>query len=353
MLALFAGCQLLASPMLGRLSDSIGRRPVLLISVAACCTDYIVISFADDLAWLFIARAVSGVFSGVFAVSFAVAADISSKTKLAGAFGILGAAEGAGYLLGAAGGGFLTLAGDRAPFVAAASCLLVVFIYGLVLFKETRSKPKRLPRAFPLKRVCYATGKVGEIWPMGGLLLSIFLLLVSRQVMPSVWPYYTIAQLGWSPTMVGISIAIYGAIFTFSQLWIVGHLCKVFGELTTARIGLLIGAVASLGIAFAAGSDLIFVWLIFAAVSGIALPAIRSILSNRVPLYGQGQLQGLIGSIGGVSTLIGVPFLTSIFHLFSSGLLPYNFYGAPFLAAALILALSFLVLLCSQTGKRT
>lgn len=352
MLALFAGCQLLASPMLGRLSDSIGRRPVLLISVAACCTDYLVISFANNLAWLFVARAVSGVFSGVFAVSFAVAVDVRSKETLAGAFGILGAAEGAGYLLGAASGGFLTLAGDRAPFVAAAFCLLAVLIYGLVFFKETLSKPQRPPRAFPLKRMVRAIGKVSEIWPLAGLLLSMFLLLLSRQVMPSVWPYYTIAQFGWSPTMVGISIAIYGAIFTFSQLWIVVHLCKVCGEFTTARIGLLIAAVASLGIALAPVSELIFVWLILAALSGIALSAIRSILSNRVPLDGQGQLQGLIGSIGGLSTLIGVPFLTNIFHLFSSGYLSYTFYGAPFLAAALTLALSFLALLCSQTSKR-
>jgi MFS transporter, DHA1 family, tetracycline resistance protein len=277
MIAIFAACQLVASPLLGRWSDHWGRRPVLLISVGASCVDYLAMCFSPNLLWLFIGRAVAGLFCGIFAVSYAAAADVSKKQTLATTFGVLGAAEGVGYLAGPVIGGMLAGYGERIPFFAAAACLFLTLLYGLFYFRETLVSRQRFPRGFQLDalRAMFLTFTVHKSTML--VLSAIFLLLLSRQVMPSIWPYYAAIQLNWDPALIGMAVGLYAIVFTFAQIWLVRWLLEWRSEFGAANFGLLAAALAGFGIAFFPSPTLVFMWLVVAALSGVALPAIRAI----------------------------------------------------------------------------
>src|SRR5262245_23831359 len=136
--------QFVASPVLGALSDRFGRRPVLLLSTLGLGLDYILMAIAPNLAWLFIGRLLSGITSATFSAANAYIADVTPPDRRAGAFGLVGAAFGVGFVLGPAMGG---VAGDfdpRLPFWIAAALTLANFAYGLLVLPESLPAERRM-----------------------------------------------------------------------------------------------------------------------------------------------------------------------------------------------------------------
>ncbi|HAG33957.1 MAG TPA: tetracycline resistance MFS efflux pump, partial [Cryomorphaceae bacterium] len=146
----YAFFQFLFAPLVGALSDRYGRRPVLLFSLLGFGLDYLVLAFAPTLAWLFVARVVSGIFGASFTTGFAYIADVSPPEKRAQNFGLVGAAFGLGFIIGPVTGGLLGEIGPRVPFFVAAALTFLNMAYGYFVLPESLPADRR--RAFEWKR---------------------------------------------------------------------------------------------------------------------------------------------------------------------------------------------------------
>src|SRR5262245_29141340 len=129
--------QFVFSPLLGLLSDRFGRRPVILLSNLGLGLDYIVMALAPGIGWLLVGRVLSGITSASITTANAYISDVTPVEKRARGFGLLGAAFGAGFVLGPALGGLLGAKDPRLPFWIAAACSLLNFLYGLLVLPES------------------------------------------------------------------------------------------------------------------------------------------------------------------------------------------------------------------------
>ena len=146
----YAVMQLLFAPVLGNLSDKYGRRPVLLFSLFGFSMDYLFLSFAPTIFWLFVGRCISGITGASFTTAAAYIADISNQENRAKNFGMIGAAFGLGFIIGPVIGGVLGQWGARVPFYAAAGLCMLNWLYGYFILPESLDVQHR--RAFSWKR---------------------------------------------------------------------------------------------------------------------------------------------------------------------------------------------------------
>ncbi|KAK0341214.1 hypothetical protein LTR94_027328, partial [Friedmanniomyces endolithicus] len=148
--ALWAGMQFIASPIIGSLSDRFGRRPVILLSCAGLSIDYVLMALAPNLWWLALGRIIAGVTSSSFTTINAYMADITAPEQRARAYGLIGAAFSGGFVLGPVLGGVLGELGPRAPFWAAAALSGLAFVYGAFVLPESLAGDRRM--AFSWRR---------------------------------------------------------------------------------------------------------------------------------------------------------------------------------------------------------
>jgi DHA1 family tetracycline resistance protein-like MFS transporter len=337
---LFAAIQFFAAPILGNLGDRFGRRPVLLISLAALGIDYVVIALAPSLVWLFLGRAISAIASATFATANAYIADISIPAERAKHFGFLSAAWGFGFMLGPVIGGLLGEYGSRVPFWAAAFLAGANVLYGLLALPE--SLPKSLRRPFDLRRA-NPIGALLQIrrYPIVlGLLFVLVPYQIARDANPAVWGFYTMHKFGWSTSMVGASLFVVGATILFVNAALVGPVIEKLGEVKAVVIGFSAMAIGFLVFAFATESWMLFAGIFPFALIGLAQPAIRSMMANRVPSNAQGELQGATASLMSLTMIISPLIMTELFHQYSREGAVIDFPGAPFLAAALLALLA-------------
>jgi DHA1 family tetracycline resistance protein-like MFS transporter len=175
LMALYGAMQFLFSPLLGMLSDRFGRRPVLLLSLLFAGLDYVMMALAPHLIWLYIGRTLSGITGANFTVANAYIADVSPPEKRAANFGLIGAAFGAGFIIGPAAGGFLGQWGPRVPFWAAAGLCFANFMYGWLILPESL-RPENRRRfvwreANPLGAL-KVLGKYPVVWELTGSLTA-------------------------------------------------------------------------------------------------------------------------------------------------------------------------------------
>ena len=133
----WAGVQFFASPVLGSLSDRFGRRPIILLSNFGLGFDYVLMALAPSLGWLFVGRLLSGVTAASIPTAFAYIADVTTPENRAKSFGLIGAAFGAGFIIGPALGGMLATFGPRAPFWCAAAFSIANGLYGIFVLPES------------------------------------------------------------------------------------------------------------------------------------------------------------------------------------------------------------------------
>ncbi len=335
----FAAMQFLFAPVLGNLSDRFGRRPVILFALATLGVDYLIMALTPTIAWLFLGRAVAGIAGASFTPAYAYVADVTPAKQRARAFALLGAAFGAGFILGPAVGGLLGGLGPRAPFYAAALISLANLGYGWFVLPE--SLPPQSRRSFEWRRA----NPAGTLIRMRGhpevlaLLLAMFLWNVAGQVYPSTWAFYTMHKFGWSEAAVGASLAFAGVIVVLSQGGIARALFPRLGEARTAFVGILCGAAGFLGYAFASEGWMMYAWLLTWLLGGIVYPGMNALASHRIAADAQGELQGAIASSFGLASIVGPPLMTQLFGHFSTPGAPIDFPGAAFAcAAALALA---------------
>ena len=333
----FAALQFLAAPVLGNLSDRFGRRPVLIASLAAFGLDYLIMGFAPSLGWLFVGRAFAGVCGATFATAGAYAADISPAAGRARAFGMIGAAWGAGFTLGPAIGGILGDAGGaRLPFFVAAALALANSVYGLLFLPETLTAERRRPFALRRANPFGALRQMRRFPLVLGLMAALVLYQIAHDANPSTWTYFTMTKFHWSEAQVGFSMAFVGVVVVIAQAGFIGLVVGRLGERRTVFVGLALYTLGFLGFSFATRGWMLYLWIVPFCLGSIASPALKSIMSQIVPADSQGELQGALGSLQSL-TAVGSPIImTQLFGFFTSGAAPVYFPGASFFAAAVL-----------------
>jgi DHA1 family tetracycline resistance protein-like MFS transporter len=335
LLTAYAALQFLVAPVLGALSDRFGRRPVLLVSLAAYAVNYLIAGFATTLLWLFVGRIMTGLTGATHATANALIADVSPPEKRAQNFGLIGMAFGVGFIIGPALGGLLGEINLRLPFFAAAGLAAVNVVYGSLLLPETLPPSQR--RAFQWRRAnpFGAIARLASFPSLAALAVVMFIYNIGHHVYPSIWAFFTIERFAWSNYQVGLSLACVGIIMAVVQGGLIRLIIPRLGLARTALLGFVGSALAFAGHAFAYTVPMLGLWLIFSGFTGLIGPAVQGIMSNKVPQNEQGELQGVLASLSSVAAIIGPLTMTQLFARFTDDQGLY-FAGAPFVAASLL-----------------
>jgi MFS transporter, DHA1 family, tetracycline resistance protein len=341
----FSLAQFLFGPMMGNLSDAFGRRPLLLLAVFGLFIDYLIMSFAPDLFWLFVGRAFAGFCGASYVIANAYIADVTAPEDRGKAFGMIGAAFGLGFVVGPAIGGIIGEYGARLPFYVAAGVSLLNLIYGYFVLPETLTPENRRRfewiRANPL-----GTFKVFQSYHGVVPLCVVFAVyFFASSVYPAIWPFWSIAKFGWSELLIGLTLAAFGVVTAVFQGTLAGPAEKRFGTTNVVMIGMISAVIAAAGYGLAPGLIAVIALFVVHGPEGFVHPMMTALMSKAVPENAQGELQGGIASVMAVTMLLGTVFFAQVFSWFAK---PNPYVQSPDVAlyvAAAVLALALLLFL--------
>ena len=337
--------QFIFAPILGSLSDRYGRRPVLLFSLLGFGLDYIFLAFAPSIGWLFLGRMISGITGASITTASAYMADISNEKNRAQNFGMIGAAFGLGFIIGPMLGGLLGELGTRIPFLVAAGLALVNALYGYFVLPESLDMEHR--RAFDLKRA----NPIGSLKNLNkypavfGLIIALLFIYIAAHSVQSNWSFANINKFGWTPKMIGISLAVVGVLVSLVQGLLIRVVNPKLGNEKSVYIGIALYALGLTLFAFATQGWMMFLFLVPYCLGGISGPALQAIISLHVPKNEQGELQGSLTGLQSLTTIIGPPMMIGLTSYFSIKNDPNHIYfpGAAFLLGALFMLLSAII----------
>ncbi|RPF89783.1 MAG: MFS transporter [Rhodobacteraceae bacterium TMED160] len=343
--SIFAVMQFICGPILGSLSDTFGRRPVILVSLIFMAFDYIIMGLATSVWVLLFGRVLGGITASTHSTAAAYVADISSSEQKAARFGYIGAGFGIGFVLGPIIGGLLGEIGPRIPFFAAAivSALNAAACY---FFLPESLKNKNV-KQFLLRNINpFNTFKVITKFDSLKVFLLVFLLYsISTAVYAAIWPYFTAERFSWSPGMIGLSLTVYGLCFAFIQGVLVQPTINLIGRYNTVLLGFGTEIVAMVLIAIITNGWFLIALTPLASLGVIGQPALTALMSDQVDERNQGSLQGVISSLTALSMIITPLSMTWILAQFSNQSSEIYFPGAPFIASAILLTICVSVFL--------
>jgi DHA1 family tetracycline resistance protein-like MFS transporter len=333
--------QFVFSPVQGALSDRFGRRPVILLSNLGLGLDFVLMSLVNTLPLLFVGRIISGITAASFSTANAYIADVTPPAKRAGAFGLMGAAFGIGFVLGPALGSLLSVVNPRAPFAAAALLSLLNFCYGFFVL------PESLP---PEKRSAFDWGHASPIGPLlllsrypqvFGLAAVVLLFSLAQYVYNSVFVLYVDYRYGWGQQSVGYILACVGVLSAFVQAWLAKRAVHKLGERRTLLLGTACGVFAFGLYGFASTGWVFLLGLPIGALWGLASPVTQSIMTRQVDPHEQGRLQGSVSALMSTAAIFGPALFTTVFATFIGANAPVHLPGAPFLLSSLLVLIAF------------
>ncbi|MEH6519791.1 TCR/Tet family MFS transporter [Sulfitobacter sp.] len=344
----FAVMQFLFGPVIGGISDRFGRRPVLLIALTVMALDYVLMAVAGAMWLLLVGRVIGGITAATQSTASAYIADISAPHERAARFGLVGAAFGAGFVLGPITGGLLAEYGTRAPFWLAAGLAFANAVFGWFVLTETVTDANR--RSFNWRRAnpLGALRSLGKLPGVTKLLFVYFLYHVGFAVYPAVWSYFGKERFDWSPATIGLSLALFGIAMALVQAGLIRPFLKYFGERGTVIAGQLFSILALVSIASMTSGFWVLVFTPVAALGGIIPPALQGIMSTRVADDAQGELQGALTSASALAMILSPLVMTYTFAQFTDAQAPIYLPGAPFLLAAALSILGLAVVLASR-----
>ncbi|WP_297799976.1 TCR/Tet family MFS transporter [Arenimonas sp. GDDSR-1] len=340
----FSFIQFVFAPLLGALSDRYGRRRVILISCFGLAVDFTFMALASSIPMFFIGRVISAMTSASFSTANAYLADVTPPEKRAGAFGLLGAAFGIGFVIGPALGGLLGGIDLRLPFWVASGLAALNFCYGLFVLPESLPPEKRSPR-FDLKRA----NPIGALLLLKhykgvlGLLAVVFLGQLAHYVFPSVFVLYADYRYQWGEQQVGYVLGLVGICNVLVQAFLIRRLVPKIGERRALMLGLLFGLLGFAWQGMAATGLLSLLAIPLLALWGLAGPSIQAVITKQVHADEQGRLQGAIASMNSLAGIIAPFLFTHVFALFISDHAPVVLPGAPYLLASLFLLTALLL----------
>jgi DHA1 family tetracycline resistance protein-like MFS transporter len=342
MTALYAAMQFIFAPMLGALSDRLGRRPVLLISMTGAAINYLIMAFAPQLWMLLIGRAIAGFTSANISVATAYLTDISAEKDRARRFGLLNATFGIGFIVGPILGGILGDYGLRLPFIAAAVLNAGNLLLALFVLPESRrpSREKREPIDLaalnPLRPFRW-------IFSMQGLMPIIIVFFIFSgigEVYGTCWALWGYDVFGWNGLWIGLSLGTYGACQALAQMLLPGPAVKLLGERATILTGLAGTCLALIIMAFTTKPWVVFAIMPVFVLGGVGVPSLQSLATRMVGDDRRGQFQGVLASAISLASVVA-PLGFSSFYFVVQQQWP----GAIWLSAVAVYAIAALMVL--------
>jgi DHA1 family tetracycline resistance protein-like MFS transporter len=339
LLAIYSAMQFVFAPVLGALSDRVGRKPVLAVSLLGTAAASTLLGVASELPgalWLlFAARALDGVTGANIATAQAYVADVTAPERRARGMGLIGMAFGLGFVLGPAIGGLLAGVSIALPFYVVGALAFVNAVLMLALLPE----PDRRLSVGAEARSRFARLSAALRDPRTGLLLVVFLLVTTAfSIMEATLALLLRDRYGYGPSEAAYVFAFVGLVLAGVQGGLVGRLAARFGERPLIVFGaaLLAGALALLAIPVAASLALLLVaTAALAAGAGLHNPAATALVSRLAPPSTQGATLGVTQSMGALGRIAG-PLLGGA--LYQAGWSAPYYFGAAVMAAAALLA---------------
>ena len=331
---IYSGMQIIFTPILGKLSDRFGRRPVLFISIVGTALGFALMGLAHSLTLLFIARILAGITGGNISIPQAYIADVTAPEKRSRAMGLIGAAFGLGFTFGPLIGGLMSRISYSAPFffsagLAVVNAALVYLILPESLPREHRARP-------------HEEASIAEVFRHGrGAMFAIviatyFFLIVGFSIMTTLFALFTEKRFNYDAQANGYLFGFVGIVSVIVQGGLIGRLIKIFGEVVLARAGMILTTL-SLALLPMSG-NLTFLLLVCAGLSagsGFASPPLSGLASQMIEPSWQGRALGVMQSAGSTARLLG-PLLGGWLLTFDLRK-PIGHYGyTPFLAGAFL-----------------
>ena len=328
------------SPILGRLSDRYGRRPVLLIGFSGLALSFVVTGLATALWMLLVVRLFSGAMQSNISVANAYVADITAPAERAKAFGKLGAMIGMGFILGPVIGGLLGGISLHLPFFFAAGLALCNWLYGFFVLPESLPPERRRPFVLREANPISSLRGLVELKGVGSLVVVIALSALAQFMTHTSWVLYTSFKFGWGPTQNGWSLFAIGLMSVLVQGVFLSRLLHRFSPQRLAIMGLISSSICYVLWGAATQGWMLYA-VIFVNVLGFAVSAaMQSLIANAADPTTQGRTAGAVGSLNSmmavVAPAIGAPLLATVSHL------PHGDWriGAPFYFCAALQATS-------------
>jgi DHA1 family tetracycline resistance protein-like MFS transporter len=303
MTALYAVTQFIFAPVLGSLSDRLGRRPVLLISLAGAAVNYLFLAFAPNLWMLLLGRAIAGLTSANVSVATAYITDISPEDQRARRFGLFNAMFGIGFIIGPVLGGALGDYWLRLPFNAATALNGCKHRLAIFILPESRAPTREkidLAALNPLRPLRW-------VFSMKGLLPVIFIFFIfsaTGEAYGVCWALWGSDTFQWNGLWIGLSLGTFGVCQALAQAFLPGPAVKLLGERAAILTGVAGASAALIVMAFATRGWMIFAIMPVFALGGIGVPALQSLATRQVDASRQGQFQGVLASAVSLASIV-------------------------------------------------
>ena len=323
--------QLISSPFWGRLSDRVGRKPILIAGLIGGVVSYLWLARAGSVYELGAARLFGGLMAGNVGAAFAAAADLADDKTRARNMGLLGAAVGFGFIAGPALGAFLVSeAPTRAEYAnvcfVSAALAGAAALAALALFRETLGSPASVavqerPRRFSL---------LFSRPTLARFVAVMFLMIAAQALMETTFGLWADAELRWGPRQVGWTLAALGVAAVLLQGGGAGAAARILGERLTLLIGLALFAAGFGGLAVSHAPSTMAASLASLVIGiGLATPALNALIAAQAAETERGAVMGISQSAGALGRVAGPLGAGVLFDTFGT--------GAPFLAAALLI----------------
>ncbi|MEH7883367.1 MFS transporter [Bacillus sp. JJ1609] len=303
LMAVYSLMQLLFAPMWGRVSDRIGRKPVIMIGIIGLSISFFLMAISSELWMLFAARIIGGLLSSAnMPTVMAYVADITSEEDRGKGMGIIGASVGLGFIFGPAIGGIFSQSSLNMPFYLAGATSLITFLLVTFVLKESLSVEERNSQSKERTSLLKAfNGPVSVLF-----VLQLFVSL-SLSGLEATFAYFAAEKAGLGSVQLGYIFMIMGLAGAIVQGGLVGRMTKKLGEGTVIQLGILISAVGFALILLIEGFGTAALFLtIFGVGNGLIRPSVSSLLTKK-STAGHGSTTGLLSSFDSLGRIIGPP----------------------------------------------
>jgi len=317
--ASYSVMQLIFSPILGRLSDKHGRRPVLLISIIGTGIGFLILGFANTLLLLFVGRILDGITGGNISTAQAYIADITTPENRAKGMGLIGAAFGLGFVFGPAIGGILTRWGVAVPFFFAAG---LCFANALLLYFTL---PETVTPEHPARTSAAGGRGLGQLIHsfadrrLAYVLAIYFLFIVAFSIMTTSFSLFTMFRFGYDAQHTGYLFAYVGILAVIVQGGLIGRLVKRFGEMSLVIAGAFLFAGSLFAVPFVGPQNGGLVALLiggglFSIGNSLSAPSLTSLASKQVSGAEQGSIMGVTQSVASLARAAGPALAAVLIH---------------------------------------
>jgi MFS family permease len=349
--AAYSAMQFLFVPVWGRLSDRVGRRPVLLGSIVATIGSMLLLGFASSLFWLFAARIFGGIATANIATAQAYIADSTTAEKRARGMGLLGVAFGLGFILGPFFGGLLASISLGTPARVAAALGVVNLVWVMRALPESLS-PENRERNIRENRHSMRLGLDTKAFRsamhtpgLGAVIALFFVCTISFANLEQTFALFAHDAFGLDTKHTGYILGAVGIVAAFVQGGLIGPLNRAFGEVPVIRAGTFLQATGFAIVAYSAGHGLALLYvgvITLSAGNGITTPSLSTLASKRAPEHAQGASLGVMQSMGSLGRVFGptwggfvyglghrLPYVTASFGLAAAFAFAALFLRAP------------------------